>query len=81
VVDIDRAADRGGVGEDVGGIAQQDLFAEAGGDFVAVHRCVASWQIDHRFRADGAAIAEWGVEPVQQNGADVFDPGDGRGRG
>ena len=53
-----------------------ELFAEPGGDFVAVHRCVAGWQIDHRFQADGAVIAEWGVEPVQQNGADVFDPGD-----
>jgi hypothetical protein len=41
VVDSDRAADRRGLGEDVGGVAQQDLFAEAGGDFVCVDRCVA----------------------------------------
>jgi hypothetical protein len=56
-------------GEDVGGVAELELFAEPGGDFVVVHRCVASWQIDHWFHADGAVIAELGVEPVQQNGA------------
>jgi hypothetical protein len=58
VVDIDRAADRGGVGEGIGWVAQQDLFAEAGRDFVGVHRCVAGGQVDHRFHTDTAMVAE-----------------------
>ena len=61
VIDIDRAADCGGVGEDIGGIAQQDLFAEAGGDFVCVDRGVAGSEVDHRFHADAAVITEYGV--------------------
>jgi hypothetical protein len=58
VVQVDAAVHGGGVGEHVGGVAELELFAEAGGDFVAVHRCVASWQVDHWFHADRAVIAE-----------------------
>jgi hypothetical protein len=64
VVDIDRAADCGGVREDVGGIAQQDLFAEAGGDFVCVDRCVAGSEVDHWFHADAAMITEQEAQPM-----------------
>jgi hypothetical protein len=35
VVEVDGSAD-GGVGEDIGGVAQLQLFAEAGGDFVGI---------------------------------------------
>jgi hypothetical protein len=41
VVKVDAAGHRGGVGEHVGGIAQVELFAEPGRDFVAVDRSVA----------------------------------------
>jgi hypothetical protein len=61
VVDIGGAADGRGVGKHVGGVAQQDLFAEAGRDFVAVDRGVAGSEVDHRFHADAAVIAEYGV--------------------
>jgi len=36
VVKVEAAADRGGVGEHVGGVAELELFAESGRDFVAV---------------------------------------------
>jgi hypothetical protein len=65
VVDIDRAADRSGVWEDVGGIAQQDLFAEAGGDFVCVDRGVAGSEVDHWFHLDAAMVAEDHVQLAQ----------------
>jgi hypothetical protein len=41
VIDIDRAADCGGVGKYVGGVAQLELFPKPGRNFVAVHRGVA----------------------------------------
>jgi hypothetical protein len=41
VVDVDAAADRVGVGEDVGGVAQQQLFAEARRDLIAIQGHVA----------------------------------------
>jgi hypothetical protein len=41
VVDVDGAAHRVGVGEYIGRIAQQDVFPEAGRDFVAVEWNVA----------------------------------------
>jgi hypothetical protein len=35
-----------------------ELFAEPGGNLIAVHRCVAGGQVDDRFEVDGAVIAE-----------------------
>ena len=64
MVDVGGAADRGGVGEDVGGVAQQDLFAEAGGDFVAVDRGVAGSEVDQWFHADAAVITEQEAQPM-----------------
>ena len=58
VVDIDRAAYRGGVGEDIGWIAQQDLFAEAGRDLVGIDRYMAGGEVDDRFHTDAAVVAE-----------------------
>jgi hypothetical protein len=65
VIDIDGAADCGGVGEDVGGIAQQDLFAEAGWDFVCVDGGVAGSEVDHRFHTDAAMVADDQVQLAQ----------------
>ena len=64
VINIGGAADGGGGGKHVGGVAELELFAEPGGHFVAVHRCVASWQIDHRFHADAAVITEQEAQPM-----------------
>jgi hypothetical protein len=36
VVNVDQPAYCGGVGEDVGGVAEVELFAEHGGDLIAV---------------------------------------------
>jgi hypothetical protein len=41
VINIDQPADGGGVGEDVGGVAELQLFAESGWYFVAVDWGVA----------------------------------------
>ena len=41
VIDIDRAADCGGVGKHVGGVAQLELFPKPGRNFVCVDRGVA----------------------------------------
>ena len=49
VVEVDAAADGGGVGEHVGGVAEQQVFAEPGRDLVAVDRGVVG-QVDHRFQ-------------------------------
>jgi hypothetical protein len=65
VIDIDRAAHRRGVGEYIGGIAQQDLFAEAGGDFVCVDRCMAGSEVDRRFHTDAAMVADDQVQLAQ----------------
>ena len=49
VVQVDAAVHGGGVGEDVGGVAELELFAESGGDFVAVDWGVPGGQVDDRF--------------------------------
>ena len=41
VVDVDGAGDGCGVGEHIGGVAEQDLLAEGGRDFVAIDGGVA----------------------------------------
>ena len=41
VIHVDGTAHDIGVGEDVGGVAQQELFAQAGWDLVAVDRDVS----------------------------------------
>ena len=61
VVNVDQPAYCGGVGEDVGGVAEVELFAEPGRDFIAVDRGVAGGEVDHGFQADGAVVAEQGV--------------------
>ncbi len=38
VIHVEAAAHRSGVGKHVGGVAELELFAEPGGDFVAVDR-------------------------------------------
>jgi hypothetical protein len=75
VVHVDGSVDGGGVGEDVGGVAQLQLFAEAGGDFVGIDWGVPGWQVDDRFQMDGAVLAEQQAEPAEQDWADVFDAG------
>ena len=61
VINIDRAADRRGVGKHVGGVAQLGLFPKPGWDFVAVDRGVPGSEVDHWFHADAAVITEYGV--------------------
>jgi len=58
VVDVDSAGDGCGVGEDVGGVAEQNLFTQAGRDFVGVDGGVAGWEVDDGLQADGAVIPE-----------------------
>ncbi len=58
VVKVDAAAHRGGIVKHIGGVAELELFAKPGGDFVAVDRDVSGGQIDHRFQADAARAAE-----------------------
>jgi hypothetical protein len=41
VINIDQPANGGGVGEDVGGVAELELFAESGWYFLAVDRGVS----------------------------------------
>ena len=65
VVHVDRSAEGGGVGEHVGGVAQQQLFAEAGWDFVGVDGGVSGGQVDHRFQADLAVPAEQRAQLAQ----------------
>ena len=67
---------RSGVGEHVGGVAQQDLFAQLGRDFVAVEGDVSGGEVDHRFEADAAVFSEHGGELAQHHGTDVFGPAD-----
>ena len=54
VVEVDGAADGGGVGEHIGRVAQLQLFAEAGRDLVGIDWGVPGWQVDDRFQMDGA---------------------------
>ena len=75
VVYIDGSADGGGVGEHISGIAELELFAEAGGDFVGVDWGVPGGQVDDRFQVDRTVVAEQQPEPVEQDRADVFDAG------
>ena len=55
MVNVDAAAHCGGVGKHIGGVAELELFAQPGRDFVAVDRDVSGGQVDHRFQADAAA--------------------------
>jgi hypothetical protein len=48
---------------------------EAGRDFVGVDRCVAGWQVDHRFHTDTAMVAEDHVQLAQSHRANLFHPG------
>ena len=75
VIKVSPAAHRGGVGEHISGISELELFAEPGGDLVAVDRSMPSGQIDHRFQADGALVAEQGTLPTQQHRANVLHSG------
>jgi len=47
--------------EHVGGVAELQLLAEPGGDFVAVDRGVSGGQVDHRLQVDPAVVAEQGA--------------------
>jgi len=62
--------------EHVGGVAELQLLAEPGGDFVAVDRGVSGGQVDHRLHADHAVLSEQGAESAEEHRADVFDSGD-----
>ena len=75
VVYVDGSADGGGVGEHISRVAELELFAEAGGDFIGVDWGVPGGQVDDRFQVDGAVVAEQQPEPVEQYRADVFDAG------
>jgi hypothetical protein len=76
VVHIDRAAHRVGVGKHIGVVPQLELFAETGGDFIAIDRDMAGGQIDYRLQADPAVVSEQQLQPAQQHRPDAFDPGD-----
>ena len=52
------------------------MFPQRCWDFVAVDGEVSGGQVDHRFQADAAAVAEQGAQPIKQDGADLFDAGD-----
>ena len=76
VINVDGSADRGGVGKHISRVAQLELFAEAGRDFVGVDWGVPGGQVDDRFQVDRTVVAEQQPEPVEQDRADVFDAGD-----
>jgi hypothetical protein len=61
VIDIDRAAHRGGVGKHIGGEAELQLFSEPGWDLVGIDWGVAGGEVDDRFEVDTAVITEYGV--------------------
>jgi hypothetical protein len=52
VINVDGSADSGGVGKHISRVAQLELFAEAGGDFVGVDWGVSGWQVDDWFQVD-----------------------------
>ena len=75
VIHIHTAVHPGGVGKHIGWVPQLQLFAKPYRDLIAVHRHVPGGQINHRLQADCAVVAEQVVEPTQQDGPDVVDPG------
>src|SRR5215218_6898548 len=75
MVHIDAAADRGSVGEHIGGVAQQQLFPQSRGDLIGIDWGVPGGQVDHRFQADVAPLTEQQPQPAEQYRADVFDAG------
>src|SRR4029450_7457695 len=81
VINIDAAADCGGIGEYIRWIAKLELFAETGRNLVAVDRAVSGGEVDHRSQVDCAAVAQQESQPAEQHRPGVLDSGDsGTGR-
>jgi len=65
VVHVDGTAEPVCVGEDVGGVTQQQMFPQTRRDLIAIDRDMAGGQIDHRLQADAAVVPEQHVQPTQ----------------
>ena len=61
VIQVDSAADGGGVGKHISGVAQLELFPQRCWDLVGIDGEVSGGQIDHRLQVDAAAVAEQGA--------------------
>jgi hypothetical protein len=74
VVDVFASAGVGGVGEDVAGVGQVEVFAHPGGVGVAVDGVVAGGEVDDLRELD-PAVSEQGAGLSKGEGADAFDVG------